>query len=359
MFMENQTSDILNEGDMPSTFEELEVRRTLCKKQLNNPDVNAEWEDFLRRIDSEESSADSALIDAEEEQKNVHRKMIYAFLSGVAAAIFALFILYPLFKPSSSFEVITANKNDKDIVISSDDGDMKVVNNQKILSFKQTVPAVSSLLNKVKMIELSTPRGKDCQITLPDGSKVWLNADSKISFPERFTGKNRNVKVDGEAYFEVSKDQKHPFIVTTDFFTTTVHGTVFNINAYSAKTANVTLISGSVAVKSGKGKEIMISPGQMAKYNNQGEVQVDNVDTYPITQWKDGFFYFDNERLVDIMMELGRWYNISVVFQHENDMNRRLHFVAEHKESLHEIIKRLNDLNLVTVKIENDHVSIE
>lgn len=71
------------------------------------------------------------------------------------------------------------------------------------------------------------------------------------------------------------------------------------------------------------------------------------------------FFYFDNERLIDIMMELGRWYNVSVVFEHEEDMNQRLHFVAEHKEKLSDIIKRINDLNIVKIALEKDHVSIQ
>ena len=188
---------------------------------------------------------------------------------------------------------------------------------------------------------------------------VWLNADSKISFPEEFNGKERNVAVAGEAYFEVTKDAQHPFIVKTEYFTTTVHGTSFNVCAYSAKEAHVTLVSGSVAVKTNDGPEEFITPGQMASLTEESAMSIKNVDIYPLIQWKEGFFYFERDRLVDIMMELGRWYNVNIVFEHEADMNRQLHFVAEHSDSLKDIVRRLNDLGIAKFKLNKDIISIE
>lgn len=349
------TDECLDE-QMPSVFEELEVRRALNRGRLEEPDVNAEWAKFRRGLEIEE---DSYIEDEQEDESTDHRKLFFSFIAGVAAAILVILLLFPFGKGSSSVEVFTANKNEKDIVMTSDEGEMTVVKNTKNLAFNQTPSQVTTLFRKVKMMEISTPRGKDCELTLPDGSKVWLNADSKISFPERFVGQERNVKIEGEAYFEVTKDAERPFVVTTDYLTTTVHGTVFNVNAYSAKTASVTLLNGSVAVKPTNGKEQLITPGQTAQCDAQGGLHVSEVDTYPLTQWKEGFFYFNNERLLDIMMELGRWYNVSVVFEHEEDMNLRLHFVAEHKESLRDILKRINDLGVVKVSMEKDHVSVE
>lgn len=358
--MNHQTTDMMQEGDMPSTFEELEMRRALNKTRIEEPDVNAEWAKFVHTLEEEdETEISGSEIECTDKRKS-HRKLFLAFLSGVAATFLGLFILYPFFQKSSSVEVFTANENTQDVVMKSDEGDVTVVKNTKTLAFNHSkTSSILNILHKVKMMELSTPRGKDCRVTLPDGSQVWLNADSKISFPEQFVGKERNVKVEGEAFFQVTKDAKHPFVVTTDFFTTTVHGTTFNVNAYSAKTASVTLVTGSVAVKPANGKEVMIVPGQMAVCDAQGNTHVSKVDTYPLIQWKDGFFYFNNERLVDIMMELGRWYNVSIVFEHEEDMNLRLHFVAEHKEKLGDIVKRINALGVAKLKMEKDCISIE
>lgn len=355
--MNNYPYDNTTEPDMPTTFEELEVRRALTRMKTDtDPDANVEWEKFRRGLQIPDSEDDSK---TEWERPPHDHRVIWAFLAGAAAAVIALFIVFPFTQPSSSLEVFTANQKKQQIVISSDEGDMTIVKDQQPVAFDQKTSTTSLLPHKVKMMDISTPRGMDYQLTLPDGSKVWLNADSKISFPDKFVGKERNVRVEGEAYFEVTKDAQHPFIVSTDYFTTTVHGTSFNVNAYSAKTAGVTLVSGSVSIKTDKGNERLMTPGQMASYDGVGDMNIRDVDVYPITQWKEGFFYFNDNRLIDIMMELGRWYNVSIVFEHEADMNRHLHFVAGHKESLREIIKRINDLGIVKVNMQKDHISIE
>lgn len=337
---------------MPSFFEELEVRRALNNRHLASPDVNMEWEKFRSNMLQED------IDKSEEERHTSHLNLFISFIAGAAAAV-AIFFFITYQNTKNSLEVFTANQNQQEIVVTSDNGDMTVVKDHKPLAFNKTTSSPIQLIQKVRMMEVSTPRGTDYQLTLPDGTHVFLNADSKITFPERFTGDERNVKVEGEAYFEVTKDAKHPFVVSTDYFTTTVHGTSFNVNAYSAKTAGVALVNGSVSVKSNNGKVQMMVPGQMAYYGNQGELSIRDVDVYPLTQWKDGFFYFNNDRLIDIMMELGRWYNVSVVFEHEDNMNQRLHFVAEHKEKLSDIIKRINDLNIVKITLEKDHVAVK
>lgn len=348
--MDNPINIHIQDNEMPSNFEELEVRRALNKKHLPNPDVNAEWEQFMHTLQQENPTI---------WQRHSHQlKLFTTFFAGVAATL-AILLFIPWLRQPNKMEVFTANQNEQEIIVSSDDGDMTVVKNHQPMAFNKPSHSPLQMIRKTRMMEVSTPRGTDYQLTLPDGTHVWLNADSKISFPERFTENDRKVKIEGEAYFDVTKDTKHPFIVSTDYFTTTVHGTSFNVNAYSAKTAGVALVTGSVSVKSKDGKEQKMTPGQMACIGTQGNIEVKNVDVYPLTQWKDGFFYFDNERLIDIMMELGRWYNVSVVFEHEEDMNQRLHFVAEHKEKLSDIIKRINDLNIVKIALEKDHVSIQ
>ena len=268
MRMNNQNNDMVHDSDMPSTFEELEIRRALNKKRIEDPDVDKEWAKFVQTLEEELEEPCS------ESGSKSHRKFMLAFLSGVAAAVLCLLILYPSYRNSSSIEVFTAN-NTQDIMIKSEEGDLTKVKNGKTLSFNQeTVSSVNNSTHKVKMMELSTPRGKDCKVTLPDGSQVWLNAESKISFPDKFIGKERKVRIEGEAFFQVVKDTKHPFIVSTDFFSTTVHGTSFNVDAYSAKTASVTLVTGSVTVRPTNGEETMIEPGEMAICDAQGNTQI-------------------------------------------------------------------------------------
>ncbi len=345
--MDNDMNHIYQEEE-PTLFEQLELRRALIKSQIEMPDVEEEWKHFSQTLDEESGEVVVASS----------RKRLWMWVSGVAAAVVLLVLLsLPWEKSSSSVEVFSAKTDAKDVVVSSDDGEVRVVKNQKTLAFAPV--ATKTIFRTIRMMEVATPRGKDCQLTLPDGTHVWLNADSKISFPEEFTGKERKVTVLGEAYFEVVKDVERPFVVQTDYFTTTVHGTVFNLRAYSVEDASVALVSGSVAVKPVDGAEQFIVPGQMASVSADNELSVRNVDIYPLVQWKDGFFYFESERLVDIMMELGRWYNVNIVFEHEEDMNRRLHFVAERKDSLRDVIRRLNNLGIVKIKLDKDNVSIE
>lgn len=335
-------------NEKPSDKEQMELRRALIKSHAEMPDVEEEWKRFSQTI----------IDDSEEEQVTTRSKHLYSWVAGVAAAIILAIVCVTPSRKTTSVEVFSAKADATDIVISTDDGEKQVVKDEKTLAFvpsnKKTV-----VRRTIRMMEVSTPRGKDCHMTLPDGTMVWLNADSKISFPEEFVGNERKVDVSGEAYFEVTKDAQHPFIVKTEYFTTTVHGTSFNVCAYSAKEAHVTLVSGSVAVKTNDGAEEFITPGQMASLTEESAMSIKNVDIYPLIQWKEGFFYFERDRLVDIMMELGRWYNVNIVFEHEADMNRQLHFVAEHSDSLKDIVRRLNDLGIAKFKLNKDIISIE
>ncbi len=177
---------------------------------------------------------------------------------------------------------------------------------------------------------LSIPRGQDYHLTLADGTKVWLNAESRLEFPDRFNGNTREVRLQGEAYFEVKKDVKRPFIVHTDYLSTRVLGTSFDVRAYSRKDASVTLVSGRVQVKTGDLAQIL-SPGEQAALTGS-QLAVKAVDTYPITQWKEGFFY--------------------------SKMQLRLHFVVERSKSLREAVANLNALGVVHAEVDGNMVII-
>lgn len=207
---------------------------------------------------------------------------------------------------------------------------------------------------------LTIPRGMNKMVTLPDSTQVWLNAESQLEYPETFAGHERRVvRLKGEAYFEVAKDAEHPFIVETEMLETQVLGTAFNIRAYSPEDAHVTLVEGSVKVRNARHqKEILMKPGQNATLQKAGSFTINEVEAKDYNSWADGQFYFDNTELVEIMRELGRWYNINIIFTNKEAMHYRLHFQSDRSESLPQVLDLLNSMQKVNAKLENDKVIV-
>lgn len=163
---------------------------------------------------------------------------------------------------------------------------------------------------------LSTPAGGQFEVILSDGSKVWLNAMSSLSFPTLFSDKKRPVKLSGEAYFEIAKNKAKPFVVGTATEHVEVMGTHFNINAYPDEgSQRTTLLEGSVRVISNKKNlQAIIKPGQQA-IGDYEQLIVRAVDPDDAIGWKEGFFVFDHTELHDLMRQLSRWYNLDIVYQ--------------------------------------------
>jgi len=163
---------------------------------------------------------------------------------------------------------------------------------------------------------ISTPRGGQYQVTLSDGTKVWLNAASSIRFPVVFTGTERIVEITGEAYFEVTKNKHRPFIVKANSSEIEVLGTHFNVNAYNEETSTkTTLLEGSVNVKRNNYTAILL-PGQQARMNKQGELKVFNdADLEEAVAWKDGLFVMKKADIGTVMRQIARWYDVEIVYE--------------------------------------------
>jgi len=163
---------------------------------------------------------------------------------------------------------------------------------------------------------LTTPRGGQYQLVLPDGSKVWLNAASSISYPTAFTGGERSVEIKGEAYFEVAKNTTMPFVVKVNDVRVQVLGTHFNINAYSDEDAvKTTLLEGAVKVTKGAAT-VLLNPGEQAilAYSSS-EIRVHaNADLESVIAWKNGYFSFNQTDLATIMRQMARWYDVDIVY---------------------------------------------
>lgn len=167
---------------------------------------------------------------------------------------------------------------------------------------------------------LTTPIGGQYRITLPDGTRAWLNSESSIRYPTTFTGKERRVEITGEAYFEVKENPQMPFTVEARGSSIRVLGTHFNVMAYGDETSvNTTLVEGSVKVTSASGSAVL-QPGEQAMAGSAFVIR--KVDTDKETAWTTGFFEFDQTDLPTLMRQLKRWYGIDPVYQ--SDGNGRL-----------------------------------
>jgi len=169
---------------------------------------------------------------------------------------------------------------------------------------------------EVSFNTVETPKGRQFQLVLPDGSHVWLNAASTITYPVLFTGKERRVTVQGEAYFEVAKNAAMPFVVSVaDKVTVDVLGTSFNVHAYADEPGiQTTLLDGSVRVGLGTDAKIL-RPGEQATTNDKHLKVVQGADLDKVMAWKNGLFNFDGLGVKEVMRQLERWYNIEVVYE--------------------------------------------
>jgi transmembrane sensor len=210
----------------------------------------------------------------------------------------------------------------------------------------------------------STARGQTYQFTLPDGTKVWLNADSKLEFPSSFVDSDtRNVKLSGEGYFEVAKDKAHPFIVKTKNQDVTVLGTHFNISGYDDEhVTTTTLVEGSVRVSSfdvaiGRRTEVL-KPNQQSIQNQSGGMQVRNVDVSEALDWKNGEFIFKRESLQNIMRRVSRWYDVQIIYESGVDVNETFSGVVSRKKNISEVLNLMGLNGQLKFKIEGKKVYV-
>lgn len=205
---------------------------------------------------------------------------------------------------------------------------------------------------------ISTPRGGEYQVTLSDGTKVWLNAASSIRFPVVFTGNERKVVITGEAYFEVAKNKEMPFKVEANSSEIEVFGTHFNVNAYDDEASiKTTLLEGKVKVSVRDQSPAFLTPGQQAAVNKEGKIKVlDNVDTDQAVAWMHGYFQFKSADLQSILRQIARWYDVDIVY--EGNVN--LHFSGQlnKNQNVSKVFETLSLTNEVHFKIRDKKIIV-
>ena len=210
---------------------------------------------------------------------------------------------------------------------------------------------------KMEYNTLSNPKGsKVINMVLSDGSKVWLNAGSSLTYPVSFMGSERRVSVEGESYFEVAHNASMPFIVNNGAVDIRVLGTHFNVNAFDDDGGDmkVTLLEGSVKINNGNATGLL-KPGQQALVDKEVKIK-SNVDLDLVMAWKNGYFQFDNASLQNVMKQISRWYDVDVVYE---GVNRPRAFVGEIQRdlALSEVLK-IFEKNKMHFRIEGKNLIV-
>lgn len=221
--------------------------------------------------------------------------------------------------PAGGNKAVLTLANGKEIVL-SDAGAGDIVKQAGLRIYKTAAGEIvyeataSGNASDTGINRIATPRGGQYSVVLPDGSKVWLNAASALSYPVNFAARERRVTLQGEAYFEIAKNAGRAFKVITTTQTVEVLGTHFNVDAYSDNTmVRTTLLEGSVKVVTAPGTQLMLKPGEQARLNNQtGALQKSNVSEEDVIAWKNGYFIFNDTWLSDVLLQLSRWYDVQV-----------------------------------------------
>lgn len=341
--------------------------------------MEMQMKDNLLSIDPQQALADFHRKHSHEQKKNRNSRIIWTSLIGAAATVAVILVLRTmLFSPKPEIESIKVFRADR----TAQQVTLQVSDEEKVKPLKEAVQSLPSSVvkvspqqmayntmqteskkvgnKKVQLHRLSIPRGETFKVILSDGTEVLLNSDSRLAYPTVFKGKERVVSLEGEAYFSVAKDAEHPFIVNSGNVQVRVLGTEFNMCSYSPDDVRITLIEGKVAVSDTCSlQSVEMKPGQSAHLVSDGTFAVEEVDTESFLYWKEGFFYFDDVTLVDMMKEIGKWYNIDVDFRNSEIMNLRMHFLAKRQQDIADLIELINRMERIHVYQEGESLIIE
>jgi len=260
----------------------------------------------------------------------------------------------------SNGAIVDLEKDNSKIALS---GDQKItIENEKVIDLNKTSQADES-----KMNEVFVPFGKKSQLTLSDGTKVWLNAGSRMAFPTKFRGNKREVFLEGEGYFEVAHNEKLPFYVNTDEIAIKVLGTKFNISAYgSDKLIETVLIDGRVAISERAvllfmKKESILVPNQKASYNRNERSMIINEEPnveYAIA-WTEGWFKFQRQSIDEVLKKLERYYNVKIVLGPGFPKDDLITGKLDLKDSIEQVMRALDIIVILQYRIDGNQIYIE
>lgn len=329
---------------------------------LPDEELNARWQDFMEKhphLDEEIRQAIHYLKTTglnknrlnEEDRRQLYRRiqstierntktikvrrMIRYAVASCAAIALAIAGLHLFIRPeersvmqSGTERIVGRLLSHQDIQLISDNETRSFQSNIKLnVSDEGTITITHENereetldMDKASLNQLVVPYGKRTQLILSDGSKIWLNSGTILEFPAEFSAQNREINLmSGEIYAEVAPDKTKSFYVHTSDFHVKVYGTKFNISHYSDSPQSVTLVEGSVGLRSGTDSEWFLSPKEQAVYKKNGMFDKQAVDVNSIISWKDGYLTLDRTPVSEVLKQIGRYYNLA--FDYETDVN--------------------------------------
>lgn len=234
---------------------------------------------------------------------------------------------------------------------------MWIKNQQGHLVYKDNEQQVDKEAYNMVMV----PRGGEYQLTLADGTRVWMNAQSELVYPVRFSGKERRVILKGEAYFEVYKDEQHPFVISVNDIEVKVLGTSFNVNAYDYESSIVTtLVEGCVQINNQEQVLGVLKPSEQAIWsvdNRKFDVQTVNASAF--IEWRKGIFSFRNDDLETIMRMLARWYDMEYEFENEDLKNEKFYGALNRDHDLRELLEQFERIGKVRFEYHGKKIKIK
>lgn len=356
--------------------------------------VSAEITNMLNAFESAQATSDSKNIDFEKWNQVINHilsvdrlvtpkkrsiKIYYKWLAVAAVLALALTVTLRIQNHSSKKHVFLT-----DIAPGGNKATLTLANGRKIslndiangdlikeagLSISKTtngqlvynIEKNSAIADDHQVNVISTPNGGEWQIRLPDGSLVWLNALSSLEYPLNIgTTTVRKVKLKGEAYFEVAKDSKHPFIVETDKQKLEVLGTHFNINSYTNESlTKTTLLEGSVRISAiqNLNEYQVLRPGQQSVLSENG-IKIKAVDTDESVAWKNGYFMFNNEKQESILRKIARWYNVKVEYADKEAKDVMYYGTVSRFDKISQVLRKFEQTGEVRFEMQGNKLIV-
>lgn len=348
---------------------------------LEEGDLNKRIYEGIENIDYSHLKARYKKIDVDKqwqrfESKTSRRKLRILPAIGIAASIAIIFGLSVFFYNNiyKESEIVFLNKkpavrlilgNGEDIRLENGNEDIALASGNVLIQKKkkQLVYSGKNGLNEMEKNTLVVPKAGFYHLILSDGTKVWLNSDTRMTYPVVFNGNKRVVNLTGEAYFEVAHNKEKPFIVRTSRMDVKVLGTVFNVNTH-ADNGNVStvLVKGKVEVGKGNKKQVILTPGQMAQLMvneiEEHDFIVKDVDVSQYIAWKEGLFCFRNTSLSEILRRIERYYDVKTVYTREIEEEFFTGDISRDK-SLRSVLKVLELSTSVKFEIKGKRVYIK
>jgi len=333
-------------------------RKLLADFSPNRPITSEpEWADYVA---SGSSMSFQDLLDRMTSQKSKTRKRHIAWLSAAASIVVIGFCsLYFLNQQATPYDeqVTEVTPGSKKAVLLAENGlQQEIVDERGLLvtnegMFYSDGQAVAdNIFLETQQLNLVVPKGGEYQITLSDGTRIWLNSNSTLKFPPEFATDRRLVEISGEAYFEVAHDARRPFIVKSDYQEITVLGTTFNVKAYSDDELNITtLVEGSVQVRGRTGNDrFKLQPGQAAVAGKEKQLGIGPGDVQQAISWRQGEFNFNRTPFEEVAKQIARWYDLEVEYRNKIPQE---HFTGQ--------LSRSVDFEIVAEFLKGSGVNLE